>query len=94
MGLVDLIFRSSYLLTKFRPRFIQGSDNITTNVARHCKAKFMHYEVANDVLIDVCPFVDLWVLGSEISRSNELRSKLPNTHLIATDVSELIFDDY
>ena len=37
--LADLIFHSSYLLTKFRIGFIQGRDNTTANNARHCKAK-------------------------------------------------------
>lgn len=44
-------------------------------------------------MIDVRPFIDLWDLESEISRSNELRRKLSNAHLTATDVSELVFDE-
>ena len=39
IGLADLIFHSSYLLTTFSLGFIQGRDHVTANVARNCKAK-------------------------------------------------------
>ena len=93
IGLGDLIFRSSYLLANFRIGFIQGRDNKTTNAARHCKAKFRYYEGTDYGLIDVGKFVDSWGLESEITLWNDLRSKLSNTHLTATDILELVLDE-
>jgi hypothetical protein len=66
LGLADLIFRSSYLLTNFKLGFIQDRDeNVQSEFGRPCKAEIRWYGGMDDGLDDFRPLV---MFGGRIQR--------------------------
>lgn len=92
IGLADLIFRSSYLLTNFKLPFIQDRSiaNDESGEGRPCKAEIRWYGGMDDGLVDVRPFVDMWGIESEIELWHKLRNLPENEQLSDTDISELV----
>ena len=95
VGLADLIFCSSYLMTNFKLGFIQerGESNNESGEGRPCKAEIRWHGATDEGLVDVRPsVVELWGMEVEIStcRWNELRGLAANKDLSDTDISELV----
>lgn len=93
IGLADLIFRSSYLLTNFSLGFIQGRDDTDEPVERPCKAEIRWFGGTDDGLVDVRPMVGLWGTDTEIARWHELRDMEENKDKSDTDISEMVLDE-
>jgi hypothetical protein len=94
IGLADLIFRSSYLLTNFKLGFIQDRDeSIVVEGGRPCKAEIRWYDGTDDGLIDIRPEVELWAADPEIKRWYELRKLEENEQLTDTDISEKVLEE-
>jgi hypothetical protein len=68
LGLVDRIFRSSFLLQNFKLPFIQERSDNAATTNRPCKCEIRMYGATDDGLVDVRPEVELWGLDSEIDR--------------------------
>ena len=92
IGLVDRIFRSSFLLQNFRLPFIQERADNAPTTGRPCKAKVRWYGATDDGLVDVRPEGELWGLESDIARWHELRGSDKNKNLSDTEVSKLVFE--
>ena len=91
IGLADLIFRSSYLLTNFKLGFIQDRyESIVVEGGRPCKAEIRWYDGTDDGLIDIRPDIELWGTDPEIKRWYELRKLEENKQLTDTAISELV----
>ena len=90
IGVADLIFRSSYLLTNFKLGFIQDRKPSGDTRGRPCKAELRWYDGMDEGIVNIRADVDLWGTDSEIRRWHELRDDHVNNQLSATDISELI----
>ena len=94
IGLADLIFRSSYLMTNFKLGFIQERDVEEESAeGRPCKAEIRWFGATDEGLMDARPDVELWGLEAEIERWDELRNLPANKNLSDTDISELVLDE-
>ena len=91
IGLADLVFRSSYLMTNFKLGFIQERGDVEGPAeGRPCKAEIRWYGATDEGLVDVRPSIELWGLEVEIKRWNELRDLADNKDLSDTEISELV----
>ena len=94
IGLADLIFRASYLVTNFRLPFIQGRDEIVDedDDGRPCKAELRWGGATDDGLIDVLPMIDLWGIDQEVNHWNNLRAMPEHENLSDTEISDMVLD--
>ena len=80
------------MLQIFKLAFIQERHD-KTNSPRPCKAEIRWYGATDGGLVDVRPKVELWGLGLEVERWNELRADDANAHLSDTEISDLVLDE-
>ena len=91
IGLADLIFRSSYLLTNFNLPFIQERHVAEESEdGRPCSAEIRYYGGTDEGLVDVRPYVELWGMDIEIPRWHTLRQNPIYEHFSDTEISELL----
>ena len=91
LGLADLIFRSSYLLTNFKLPFIQDQSGATDKTTM-CNAEIRYYGGTADGLVDIRPHVDLWGCDEEKVLWRNLREKEENAGLDDIEISELVYE--
>ena len=91
IGLADLIFRASYLLTNFKLPFIQDQSG-ATDKRKMCNAEIRYYGGTADGLVDIRPYVDLWGCDEEKLLWHNLREKDENRGLSDIEISELVYE--
>ena len=91
LGLTDLIFRVSYLISNFNLPFIQGRQS-ESGTGCPCKAKIRYFGATDDGLVDLRPNIVLWGSNAEVVRWHELRQMDDHKMKSDTEISEMVLD--
>ena len=90
LGLVDLIFRSTYLMQNFKLLFVQERLDSAPAAGLSCKAEVCWHSATYKGLVDVRPAVKLWGLDSKVKQWHELWSDEEHDDLTETDITEMV----